>query len=140
VRIILDEQLDPKTVEVLNVLESRHGCNFQTLRDLVSPGTPDVEVPEICRNAGAVALVTADVKDFGAKRVYFEALVEAGLSVIVLRPRKGRYALEAQTAVLLDRSQEIASGLREAESPMLIRVNKDGISTRSLQELIEEIR
>lgn len=139
-RIVLDEQLDPKTAEVLNILSSRHGCTFQSLRDLVGPGTPDIQVPSVCRRAGAIALVSADVKDFGAKKVYFQALVEAGLSVIVLRPRKGRHALEAQTALLLDRSQEVAGVLKDTDTPALIRVNKDGVSTRDLQGLIEEIQ
>jgi predicted nuclease of predicted toxin-antitoxin system len=85
VRIILDEQLDPTLADVLNVLQSRHGCRFLSLRDLAPPKTQDIEIPEICRENGAIALVTADVKDFGAKKVYFEALLEAGVSVVTLK-------------------------------------------------------
>ncbi len=85
-----------------------------------------------------MALVTADVKDFGAKAVYFEALLAAGVSVITLRPQKRASVLEAQTALLLSWSREVANALRDASSPVLIRVNNSGISTRSLEELVEQ--
>jgi predicted nuclease of predicted toxin-antitoxin system len=77
VNIILDEQLDPRSAAVLNVVEDRHGCTFVSLRDLAPPKTPDIEIPNICRQNNAVALMTADIKDFGAKAVYFRALLEA---------------------------------------------------------------
>jgi predicted nuclease of predicted toxin-antitoxin system len=140
VRIILDEQLDPALADVLNVLRNRHGCTFISLRHLAPPKTQDIEIPEICRNHGAVALGTADVKDFGAKRVYFEALLEAGVSVVTLRPQKRIHVLEAQTALLLQWSREVAGALRAAREPLLIRVNNSGVSPRSLQELIEEVQ
>ena len=87
----------------------------------------------------AVALVTADVKDFGAKAVYFRALLEAGVSVITLRPQKRASVLEAQTALLLNWSREMAGALRDVSTPVLIRVNNSGISTRNLEELVQEI-
>ena len=139
-RIILDEQLDPTLADVLNVLQSRHGCSFVSLRELAPPKTRDIEIPELCREHGAVALVTADVKDFGAKKVYFQALLEAGVSVITLRPQKRTHVLESQTALLLQWSREVAAALRSAEEPILVRVNNSGISPRSLQQLIEEVR
>ena len=95
-RIILDEQLDPTLADVLNVLQSRHGCTFVSLRELAPPKTQDIEIPELCREHGAVALVTADVKDFGAKKVYFQALLEAGVSVITLRPQKRTHSSTGQ--------------------------------------------
>jgi predicted nuclease of predicted toxin-antitoxin system len=138
VRIILDEQLDPTLADVLNVLQNRHGCEFISLRDLAPPKTQDIEIPSICREHGAAALVTADVKDFGAKRVYFEALLEAGVSVVTLRPQKRTHVLEAQTALLVQWSREAAAALRGAVEPILVRVNNSSVSARSLQELVEE--
>jgi predicted nuclease of predicted toxin-antitoxin system len=140
VRIILDEQLDPTLANVLNVLRNRHGCEFVSLRDLAPPKTQDIEIPKICRDNGAIALVTADVKDFGAKKVYFEALLEAGVSVVTLRPQKRIHVLESQTALLLEWSREVAAVLRDATEPVLVRVNNSGVSPRSLQELIDEVR
>jgi len=140
VRIILDEQLDPTLADVLNVLWSRHGCTFVSLRHLAPPKTQDIEIPGICNEHGAAALVTADVKDFGAKRVYFEALIEAGVSVVTLRPQRRTHVLEAQTALLLQWSQEVAAALRDTAEPILIRVNNSGVSPRNLQELIKEIQ
>lgn len=83
--------------------------------------------------------MTADVKDFGAKEVYFKALLEAGVSVITLRPQKRASVLEAQTALILSWSREVANALRDASTPVLVRVNNSGISTRNLGELIAEI-
>jgi predicted nuclease of predicted toxin-antitoxin system len=140
VRIILDEQLDPTLADVLNVLRSRHGCSFMSLRDLAPPKTQDIEIPKICRENGAIALVTADVKDFGAKKVYFEALLEAGVSVVTLRPQKRIHVLESQTALILEWSREVAGVLRDATEPVLVRVNSSGLSPRSLQQLIEEVQ
>jgi predicted nuclease of predicted toxin-antitoxin system len=139
VKIILDEQLDPRSAAVLNVIEDRHGCAFVSLRDLAPPKTQDIEIPDICRRNSAVALVTADVKDFGAKAVYFRALLETGVSVITLRPQKRASVLEAQTALLLSWSREVVNALRDTSTPVLIRVNNSGISTRNLEELVEEI-
>jgi hypothetical protein len=48
--------------------------------------------------------------------------------------------LEAQTALLLQWSREVAGALRVATEPVLIRVNNSGVSLRSLQELIEEVQ
>jgi hypothetical protein len=131
--------LDPRSAAVLNVIEDCHGCAFVSLRDLAPPRTQDIEIPNICRQNDAVALVTADVKDFGAKSVYFRALLEAGVSVITLRPQRRASVLEAQTALLLNWSREMAGALRDASTPVLIRVNNRGISTRNLEELVEEI-
>lgn len=139
-RIILDEQLDPTLADVLNVLRNRHGCTFVSLRELAPPKTQDIEIPKICKENGAAALVTADVKDFGAKKVYFEALLEAGVSVVTLRPQKWTHVLETQTALLLEWSREVAGALRDATEPVLVRVNSSGVSPRSLQQLIEEVR
>ena len=139
-RIILDEQLDPTLADVLNVLQKRHGCDFVSLRDLAPPKTQDIEIPKICRDNGAIALITADVKDFGAKKVYFEALLEAGVSVVTLRPQKRTNVLESQTALILEWSREVAAVLRDATEPVLVRVNNSGVSPRSLEELIEEVR
>jgi len=139
VKIILDEQLDPRSADVLNVMESRHGCTFVSLRNLAPPRTQDIEIPDICGRNSAVALVTADVKDFGAKTVYFRALLEAGVSVITLRPQKRASVLEAQTALLLNWSREVAKALQDASAPVLIRVNNSGISVRDLEDLVSEI-
>jgi predicted nuclease of predicted toxin-antitoxin system len=140
VRIILDEQLDPKLADVLNVLRDRHGCDFMSLRDLAPPKTQDIEIPKICKDNAAIALLTADVKDFGAKKVYFEALLEAGVSVVTLRPQKRTNVLESQTALILEWSREVAAVLEDATTPVLVRVNSSGVSVRSLQELIEEVQ
>ncbi len=138
-KIILDEQLDPLSAAVLNVARERHGCTFISLRDLTPPGTEDIDVPRVCRRNDAVALATADVKDFGAKAMYFKALLEAGVSVITLRPQKRGSVLEAQTALLLQWSRDVAQALRNASEPVLIRLSNSSVSVRSLDDLVEEV-
>lgn len=70
-KVILDEQPDPLSATILNAARERHGCTFVSLRDLTPPGTQDIDVPRICRENDALALAAADVKDFGAKAMYF---------------------------------------------------------------------
>jgi hypothetical protein len=41
--------------------------------------------------------------------------------------------------LLLSWSREVANALRDTSAPVLIRVNNSGISTRNLEELVEEI-
>jgi hypothetical protein len=90
VKILLDEQLDtPDSVVgmALNAFASRHGCTFVSLQ-IEAPGLSDPEIPGYCRRNGIAALVSANVKDFGARLVLYEALLRAGISVVVLRPGK----------------------------------------------------
>ena len=86
-RIILDENLWPELATALNAFEPRYQLTFVHIND-IAPGAPDEDIPRICREQGATALVSANVRDFGARRVIFEALLEAGVSVVVPRPSK----------------------------------------------------
>ena len=81
-RVILDENLWPETATSLNAFESRFDLHFQHINQ-IAPGAQDEDIPEICREQGAIALVSANVRDFGARRVIFEALLASGISVVV---------------------------------------------------------
>jgi hypothetical protein len=87
VKILSDEDLIwTDLTNRLDELGSQYGCSFVALpiahRGI---GTPDDEVARICRREGAAALLTANYKDFAAKIVYYQALLSAGVSVVVLR-------------------------------------------------------
>lgn len=83
--ILLDEDLIwPDLTRGLNALGAPYGCSFVPLPP-VHYGADDTEVARICSQRGAAALLTANYKDFAAKVVYFQALVEAGVSVKVPR-------------------------------------------------------
>ena len=84
-RIILDENLWPELATALNAFEQRYHLTFIHIND-IAPGAQDEDIPAICREQGATALVSANVRDFGARRIIFEALLEAGISVISWLP------------------------------------------------------
>ncbi len=138
-RIILDENLWPELATSLNAFEQRHGVTFLHIND-IAPGAQDEDIPNICREYGAIALVTANVKHFGARRVLFEALLEAGVSVIVPRPSKrATLTPEVQGAMLFRHLAKIASTLRSAQGRLLLKLTEGGITETSLEQLTREI-
>jgi hypothetical protein len=139
VRIILDENLWPELATALNAFEQRYHLTFLHISG-ITPGAQDDDIPDICREHGATALVTANVRDFGARRVIFEALLEAGVSVIVLRPSK-RAALtpEVQMSMLIRHIQRVASALRNSQGQLLLKLTEGGVTETSLEQLAKEI-
>jgi hypothetical protein len=139
VRVILDEMLWPELATALNAFEQRHGVAFLHINDL-APGAQDEDIPEICREHNATALVSANVSDFGARRVLFEALLEAGVSVIVPRPSKrATLTPELQGAMLVRHLQRIASALRSSEGHLLLKLTEGGVVETSLEQLTREV-
>jgi hypothetical protein len=139
VRIILDENLWPELAAALNAFERRYKLTFLHINE-IEPGAQDEDIPEICRQHGAAALVSANVRDFGARRVIFEALLEAGVSVIVPRPSK-RAALtpEVQMSMLIRHIQKIATALRGGQGQLLLKLTEGGVTEISLEQLIREV-
>jgi hypothetical protein len=138
VRIVLDENLWPELATALNAFESRYNLTFLHINE-IAPGARDEDIPEICRQQGAAALVSANVRDFGARRVIFEALLEAGVSVIVPRPsRRAALTPEVQMSMLIRHIQKIASALR-GQDRLLLKLTEGGIAEISLEQLIREV-
>lgn len=101
---------------------------------------PDEEVPEICRNEDAVALLTSNYKDFARHLVYYQALLDAGVSVIVLRqpnPRTDVPDVNYQVALVEPHLQKIVRQLRRTNEPLLFMMNKSGPRIQRLQDLID---
>ncbi len=139
-RIILDENLWPESAVALNAFEARYDLSFVHIND-IAPGAQDEDIPEICRNQGAAALVSANVRDFGARRVIFEALLEAGVSVIVPRPSKrATLTPEVQLSMLIRHIQRLSSALHTAQGQILLKVTEGGVTEASLEQLIREVR
>jgi hypothetical protein len=87
VKIVSDEDLIwTELTYRLDELGAQYGCRFVAL-PIAHRGiaTPDDEVARICQREGAAALLTANFKEFAAKVVYYQALLSAGVSAIVLR-------------------------------------------------------
>jgi hypothetical protein len=138
VRVILDENLWPETATSLNAFESRFDLHFQHINQ-IAPGAQDEDIPEICREQGAMALVSANVRDFGARRVIFEALLASGISVIVPRPSKrATLTPQVQVSMLVRHIGRISTTLHQTQEPVLLRVTEGGIAEVSLEQLVRE--
>lgn len=136
--LLLDEQLDAAVAASLNALSDRHGLTFRSIRE-IAPGTKDQEIPGLCRDNSIDALVTANVHDFGAREVLFQALLAAGIHVVVVRPGKETLTPENQLSILVQHSMTIAKRVTAATAPVLIRVTRSSVVERTLTELRAEI-
>jgi hypothetical protein len=139
VRVILDENLWPETATALNAFEPRFDLHFVHINH-IAPGAQDEDIPEICREQGATALVSANVRDFGARRIIFEALLASGISVIVPRPSKrATLTPQVQVSMLVRHIERISATLHQAQEPVLLRVTEGGITEVSLEQLVKEV-
>lgn len=140
--ILSDENVIwPELTSRLNTIGSPYGCSFVPLPS-VHYSAPDDEVARICRRQGASALLTANYKDFGAKLVYYQALVDAGVSVIVLRqpnPETETPDVDYQVSLIEPRLRGIVRQLDGTTEALLFSVNKSGARPRRLQELIDQL-
>ena len=76
-----------RLADILNARSEQYGCTFVTFPITTHRGADDEDVPSIATELGATALLSINVKHFGAKEQYFRALVAAGVSVVSLRIR-----------------------------------------------------
>jgi hypothetical protein len=134
---LLDEQLDDAVAPALNALSRRHGMTFESLRK-IGPGTKDSAIPALCGQRGFDALVSANVKDFGARLPLYERLLESDISVVVVRPGHETLTPEVQVSILSLHSREIGRRLSD-KPPTLLRVTRSEVKERSLDELRNEI-
>ena len=143
-KILSDEDLIwTELTNHLDELGAQYGCSFVALpiahRGLA---TPDDAVARICQREGAAALLTANYKDFAAKVVYYQALLGAGVSAIVLRqpnPRMDDPDIDYQLALVEPHLQRIVTRLQRTNDPLLFIINKGGLRIRRLQELIDQL-
>jgi hypothetical protein len=138
VNLLLDEMFDAEVASALNVLAYRHGCIYTAIRS-VAAGAQDEVIPGICRDRGVTALVTANVVDFGAKVALYKALIEAGVSVVVVRPSKRALTPEVQMGMLSEHSVRLARMLEAARESVLLSLTPRGVTERSLEQLRDEI-
>lgn len=141
-RILSDEDIIwAELIDRLNVLGSKRGCSFvpfpSSHRGLA---IPDVQVPEICQREGATALLSTNYKEFARHLVYYQALLSAGVSAIVLRqpnPHTDTPDVDYQIALIEPHLQHIVRRLERTREPLLFVINKSGIRTNRLQDLID---
>lgn len=134
-RFLLDEQLSERTALALDAFDED---SFEHLLASQVAGADDAAIPEICRSRDVDALITVNVKDFGAKKLLYEALLAAGTSVVVLRPGKSRMDPQGQARLILQHLRRIQSLLREAGEPILIVATPSEARSRTIGNLIDE--
>jgi hypothetical protein len=144
VRFLLDEMLDgpeSKVATVLDVFGKDLGCSFRSLV-VLDPGLEDQDIPAFCRELRMDALITANVRDFGARLPLYEAMLAAGISVVVLRPfKKVKLTPTTQASILLRHLVRIERELREARGTALMTVSDGGVRmVRNLEDLARELR
>jgi len=140
-KILSDEDIIwTELIGRLNELGSEHGCSFIPFpRSQRNRGVPDEEVPEICRREGAVALLSTNYKEFGRHLLYYQALMSAGVSAIILRqpnPRTDIPDVDYQVGLIEPRLRNIVRRLERTEEPLLFVLNKSGARIQRLDELI----
>lgn len=135
-KYLLDEQLSERTARSLTALEDDE---FVHILDSHEAGTGDPEIPGICRERGVDALITVNVRDFGAKKLLYEALLSQGISVIVLRPGGMKMDVVGQARLILDHFRRIQVTLRDAAGPILVVATPSNARSRRLEDLIAEI-
>lgn len=134
-KFLLDEQLSERTARSLAALEDDE---FEHILDSQEQGAGDEEIPDICRQRGVDALITVNVKDFGAKKLLYEALLAQEISVVVLRPGKMKMDAVGQAHLILDHFRRVQVILRDAVAPTLIVVTASEARSRGLDDLIAE--
>jgi hypothetical protein len=140
VKIMLDENLSPELAVKLNRNSGRHGCTFIPFPPQ-DYGASDGDVPNVCRREGAVALLTADRRDFAAKDVYFRGLVDAGVSVAVLKTYAAEeFTVEAQYFRMYEFLPRLVEVLTDATEPLQISLGKTRLRRTTLQDLLQENR
>lgn len=140
-RILADEDTSwHELLHQLNQLGSQYGCTFSPFpRQYKSRSIPDEEVPGICRSEGAAALLTINYKDFARHLLYYQALMDAGVSAIVLRqPNQNTEVADVnyQVSLLKPRLRNIVRELSQETYALLFVVNKSGVRTNRLEDLI----
>ena len=88
-------------------------------------------------------LLTKNYVDFGRHELYFQALLNEGISAIVLKQPNVRTTVadvEYQVALLEPRLRNIVRRLEQSDEPLLFTVSESKARTNSLQELIDKSR
>jgi hypothetical protein len=140
-KFLLDENLKPLTAQTLDVLASEQGDSFVHIcdEDIAGEGAEDEVIPGLCRDNHCDAVITVNVRDFGAKKALYQALLAEGIHVVVVRPGRVIFQAPQQVALLSGKYPTYSRFLREADGKVLVRVTQSDVKVRTLDELVAEI-
>lgn len=139
-RFLIDEQMSPSVSLALGGLIAASGGGVTHVRDHVPRRLTDDEIPGLCQRENIQTLITMNVKDFGAKRHYYAALLAEGIHVVVVRPSKLQPNPGQQLALVAQHWSYIEDHLADAPSAKLIKATFSGATERSLEDLVNEIQ
>lgn len=134
-RFLLDENLQASIARVLSVLGESYGDDFVHIDDIGASGAKDPDIPRLAIDNGGGCLVTVNVRDFGAKKELYEALLAEGLHVCVLRPGKERFTGDQQISMITRHYVRLREMLSSAAKPILTRATWSSLKVRTLEEL-----
>lgn len=77
-KYLLDEQLDEVVAAAMAPIAAKFGDEFVHILALRAQGTSNNEIPALCRDESIQCLVSANVRDFGARKFHFQALLAKG--------------------------------------------------------------
>lgn len=137
-RFLVDEQL---SVVVARSLSTFGVAEFSHIYDLGAGGTLDPDIPPLCRRNKIEGLLTLNVRDFGARLFYYEALLAAGIHVVVERWKKPTQPdIGNQVALFAMNYKSILHKLDESNGATLLVVTLSGVRQRDLADLVAEIQ
>jgi hypothetical protein len=137
---MFDEMFGPVVAPALNPLGAAKGDTFSHILDFCPKGTLDDDIPAVCRDHGQGALISLNFRDFGARKVLYQALLTAGVSVIVVRPGRTKMTDANQLSLMASKYPVFSRIAADATAPVLVRVTHSDVIERSLEELIDEIQ
>ncbi len=139
-RLLLDEQMSDVAARSLAPLaETLGAAAVDHIRTIGHGGMDDDDIPALCREREYRALISLNVKDFGARRHYYAALVDAGVHVGVVRPARLKMTPANQVHVLSLHLEHMIRTWAAAEAPILIKITPSPIEPVSLDELVAQM-
>lgn len=133
----------PEAAPPLNHLARLSGDRVSHLLDFARASTRDEDIPALCKAENVGVLLSVNFRDFGAKKLLYETLMDQGIHIGVLRPGKGRKLYpESQVSLIaqhLRYMHRTFSDVPPNAQRMLVRLTESGAVARSLDELIDEI-
>lgn len=137
-RYLLDECLSELTARTMDVLGAQH--HFAHLLSVAPARTEDDDIPRICQANEFGCLISLNVKDFGARKRILQAVVAAGVHVLVLRgqPRK-KTSTYWQVSLLARYFQTYTKVFAESTQTTLAVLNEGGVRILTLEQIVAEI-
>lgn len=138
-RFLLDENLHELVAATMNVLGLENGDEFLHIVPVAGFGKEDEEIPPICNEHGCDALITVNHKDFGAKKLYYQALLDSDVHVVVVRPGKMKFQPHMQVAFLASAYPHARALIAEANECVLVRMSWSSAVVRTIDQILNEV-